>query len=319
MKRLIIVMIAVIVCAMPFCVSAGAASAGKGSINVVMINKADKSPLGNKTVNVIKVADCIYNPDYIKFNPSGEFAGVKTDITDSAAPADFYSAAASKGIKGTSLKTNSEGKATLNCEFGAYLVYSPDSFFNPFIVFVPMVTEDEIIFDVTAEPKIDTEVTEPPSETPSSDKPTTPSTPSTDPTSPSEGTTSSEDKSTPTKAPTTKDSGTPTGRTDYYYTTTTKPYNNNNTPGGGSGTPVTNGSGTPIPLIPFTPGEHTTRPPVSRESVTKASQESTTVSSTEKLPQTGMLQYPVPILGFAGILIFLTGFVIYGEGRKKED
>ena len=41
-------------------------------------------------------------------------------------------------------------------------------------------------------------------------------------------------------------------------------------------------------------------------------------TDSEKLPQTGMLQYPIPILGFGGVILFAAGYLIYGRNKKKE-
>ena len=168
------IIIAVIVCLMPFCMRAGAASPS-GEITVIMINKADKSPLKNNKISVARVADCDYSPSRISFA-----------LNDTSAAIILYATAQSKGIKGASVTSDAEGKVVYPCPLGAYLVWSPENIFNPFVVFVPYETDDEIIFNVTAEPKIDIPVTEP-------DKPTEPTKPTepdkpTEPTKPDEPT-----------------------------------------------------------------------------------------------------------------------------------
>lgn len=276
MKKLFMIIVAVIVCLMPFGILAGAASPS-GKITVVMINKADKSPLKDKAVNIIKVADCLYSDRTASFTLSGDFAETHIDLTDTGAAMHLYDTAVGKGIKGTSIKSDAEGTASMPCELGAYLVYSPDKLFNPFVVFVPYETAEEIIFDVTAEPKIDVPVTDPTSPT-SPTSPTTPVTP-TQPTTPSEGTTGSVTPPVPVIPP----------------------------------VPV-------VPVIPFVPGERPTRPhTTSPGDATGTGEDNTSPSSREKLPQTGMVQYPIPILGFAGIMMFAIGFIVYGEGKKKEN
>ena len=160
MKKLFMIIIAVIVCLMPFCMRAGAASPS-GKITVIMINKADKSPLNDKKVNIVKVADCLYSTSRVSFTLNDDFSDTQADLSDTSAASTLYAAAQRKGIKGTAISSNSEGTAALPCELGAYLVYSPDNLFNPFIVFVPYETAEELIFNVTAEPKIDIPVTPP--------------------------------------------------------------------------------------------------------------------------------------------------------------
>ena len=205
-----------------------------GSITVVMINKADKQPLENRDVTVIKVADCSYTDSDISFSLNSDFSDTGADLDNPESAETLYSSVKSKGINGLTEKSDADGKAVFSsCELGAYLVYSPDEIFAPFLVFVPMVTDDGICFDITAEPKIDI-----PDETE----------PATD-----------------------------------ADTNTTKP---------ASGTDTQTSS---QPSSPSSP------------------------SSKEKLPQTGMLQYPIPILGLCGVLMFSKGFIMYVNGKKEEN
>ena len=297
------IIIAVIVCLMPFCMRAGAASPS-GEITVIMINKADKSPLKNNKISIARVADCDYSPSRISFALNDDFSDSRADLTDTSAARILYATAQSKGIKGASVTSDAEGKAVYPCPLGAYLVWSPESIFNPFVVFVPYETDDEIIFNVTAEPKIDIPVTEP-------DKPTEPTKP-TEPDKPTEPTKPDE--------PTAPTSPTVPPVTVIRTTTTTAPAN----PGGGPGTPghPTTPNTPNIPIITAVTNEHTTRPHTTSDNgrVTSPDEDTDTTSTTkEKLPQTGMVQYPIPILGFAGILMFAIGFIVYGEGKKKEN
>lgn len=204
-----------------------------GSITVVMINKADKQPLESTAATVIKVADCSYTGSDVSFSLNSDFYDTGVDLNDSDSAQTLYSSAKSKGIDGLTVTSDAEGKAVFaDCELGAYLVFSADDIFTPFIVFIPMVTDDGLSFDITAEPKIDI-----------------PEEPVTDP--------------------------------DPDDTTST-----------------------------------TTLPPVT-DNPTDTS--SSTTSSTEKLPQTGMLQYPIPILGLCGVLMFSKGFVMYVNGKKEDN
>ena len=204
-----------------------------GSITVVMINKADKQPLYNTAATVIRIADCSYAGSDVSFSLNSDFYDTGVDLDDSDSAQTLYSSAKSKGIDGLTVTSDAEGKAVFaDCELGAYLVFSEDDIFTPFIVFIPMVTDDGLSFDITAEPKIDI-----------------PEEPVTDP--------------------------------DPDDTTST-----------------------------------TTLPPVTD---TPTDTSSSTTSSTEKLPQTGMLQYPIPILGLCGVLMFSKGFVMYVNGKKEDN
>ncbi len=195
-----------------------------GSITVVMINKADKQPLENQTATVIKVADCSFTESDISFSLTADFSETEVDLMSTDAANDLYPIAKSKVVSGVSAVTDSEGTAVFaECDLGAYLVYSPDGIFNPFIVFIPMVSEDGASFNITAQPKIDI-----PEET------------------------------------------------------TTEPHTDTDT---------------------------------DTDTVTTPSK----TSSTDKLPQTGMLQFPIPVLGLCGALVFAKGFVVYVNGKKEEN
>ncbi len=296
MKKLFIIITAVIVCLMPFGNLAGAASPS-GKITVIMINKADKNPLPDKETDILKIADCSYSTNNISFTLIGDFAYSDVNLSDTDAASKLYNIALASGYKSTAVYTDSEGKAQLPCALGAYLVTSPDNLFNPFIVFVPYETKEEVIFDVTAMPKID--ITEPEPTEPDTSEPDT-----------SEPDTSEPDTTEPTS------SGNPV-----IHTTTTSPYPN--TPGSSNNTNTTASPVIPVapfPVVPYVPGDRTITPHTTVPRGEKVTNEETTsVNKPEKLPQTGMIQYPIPILGFAGVLMFAIGFIIYGEGKKKEN
>lgn len=38
----------------------------------------------------------------------------------------------------------------------------------------------------------------------------------------------------------------------------------------------------------------------------------------EKLPQTGMLQWPIPLLAFGGVIVFAIGYIINETSKRKE-
>ena len=194
-----------------------------GGITVVMINKADKQPLADRDVVFVKAADCLYTETDISFSLISDFSDTELDLESSDAAEQLLEKVKEKGISGETVRSDTDGKAVFaERELGAYLVYSPDGIFTPFIVFLPMVTEDGISFELTAQPKIDIP-----------DEPTTE----------------------------------PEKETD-------------------------------------TPEEPTAPRPT---------------DSDEKLPQTGMLQLPVPILGLCGVLVFSKGFILYANSKKEEN
>ena len=57
--------------------------------------------------------------------------------------------------------------------------------------------------------------------------------------------------------------------------------------------------------VPTEPTEPTVKP---ETPVTKPS---------DALPHTGQLNWPIPVMAFAGIVLFAIGFILYNEGKKK--
>ena len=194
-----------------------------GGITVVMINKADKQPLTDTAAVFVKVADCIYSETEITFSLISDFSDTEVNLESSDAAPQLLDKVKEEGVSGVTVRSDTDGKAVFaDRELGAYLIYSPDNIFTPFIAFLPMVTDDGISFELTAQPKIDI-----------------PDEPTTEP-----------EKETDTPEETTA----------------------------------------PIPT-----------------------------HNDEKLPQTGMLQFPVPILGLCGVLIFSKGFILYANSKKEEN
>lgn len=222
MKKVISLLAAFVIMLLP-CFTANAYPSS-GSITLVMINKADKQPVSYSRVVAVKVADCIFNEAEVDFSLISDY-GTGIDLTSTDAAQELYPAA--KNSKDSKLYADSDknGKAVFeDCATGAYLIYSTEDIFSPFLAFVPMVSDDGINFYVTAEPKIDI---------------------------PEEETTT----------------------TDGEIETTTE----------------------------------------------KTSSSVITEKPDKKLPKTGMLQLPVPILGLCGALMFSKGFVLYAKGKKEED
>ncbi len=181
-------------------------------------------------VLAVKVADCSYTEADIAFSVYPEY-GTGIDLNAPEAAEQLYSAVKNRSVSQSSAVSDGKGKAVFGeCELGAYLIYSSDETFSPFLALVPLVTEDGINFNLTAEPKIDI---------------------------PEEETTD------PTEEETTK-------KDDGTETTTDKSSTNKKEPG-------------------------------------------------EKLPKTGMLQLPIPILGFLGAMMFSGGLILYAKGKKEEN
>ncbi len=138
-----------------------------GSITVTMINKADKQPMSNQKVTAVKVADCSNTEADFTFSLDPAY-GSGIDLESPEAAEALYPSV--KGAAGKTAVSDSDGVAVFSgCELGAYLIYSSEETFSPFLAFVPMITEDGINFNIKAEPKIDIpdddEVTPPDEET----------------------------------------------------------------------------------------------------------------------------------------------------------
>ena len=263
---------------MPFCAPALAAQSN-GSVSVEMINKADKKPMSGKTIYAVRVADGSVENGNTSFTLTEDFASTEVDLNATDAADTLSAAAKAAGISGQKATSGKDGKAVFNnLGLGAYLIYSPDGMFNPFLAFIPYDTGDSLAFNVTAQPKIDIPVEEETTEPVTGEETTT------------EPVTGEE--------------------------TTTKP-----STGKGSGgsiivaPPATPGSPSSGSGKSYTPKSHIDAPDMSGKTGKKSEQSQT---APEKLPQTGMLQYPVPVLGTIGMLLFAAGFVIYGEGKKKQ-
>lgn len=283
MKKIIMFAIVFALTFASLCVNASAAPA-TGSINLVLINKADKKPMEGREIVITRIADCEMKDSGPVFTYTSDFAGFDLDLAEPENVNLLYTHIISNKISGKTATSDKNGKVSFkNLETGAYLVYSSDGLFNPFVASVPMVTEEGLVYDVNAEPKIDYTEGQP-------IVPIIPIVPIVPivpilpiipiipiiPDGPDSSTTSPDD-------------------------TTSRTY-----PGGGV---IPTGPVTPV--VPGgTPGDIT--------SVTVPGKD-TPESGTPKLPQTGMVQYPIPVLGFMGILMFAAGFIIYGSGKKKEN
>ncbi len=152
--------------------------------------------------------------------------------------------------------------------------------FTPFLIPLPMTNDagTDWEYEVAAEPKLD--------ERPDPDDPDPDPTPSPEPT----------DDPGPGTSPTPEPSEDPGGEIDI-------PDSSN--PGGGWVEPSPAPSGEPQPSAePSDPGEEIDIP------------EPTTPQG--NLPQTGMLQWPVPLMAMAGLVLFCVGWMSERKNRRKE-
>lgn len=201
-------------------------------------------------------------------------------VSENALPADYS-------------VENKEGRVTLDrLQTGLYLIIQSEAakgyeVLNPFLVSVPVMEEGEYVYDVDAHGKFELK-TVPPEPTPtpgSTAEPMPTPTPTPGPTAEPTPT------PTPTPGPTTEPTPTPSSMSEP-----------TPTPGSTSElTPMPDSASEPAP----TPNpDHT--PELS-------------APSTEKLPQTGQLNWPVPLLAVSGTTLLLIGLALRLHGGRKDS
>ena len=281
----------------------------------------------NVTTNIQNVRVTLYQvaliryPDGVSmaFTKTAAFAGSTTDVTQitdadqnqaAAAALLAYANAATPVIQGTTQTTDVNGGAVFSgLKPGIYLIapgYAANyEAIKPFLAVVPSYDASGYHYDLTATPK--TELVPIPTTTPTTTHyypppPTT--TPYTTPTStPTTGTTTATQPSTVITQPSTEGGSTtqpvtqPSTRPTTPATTpqtSTQPTGSGNQPGigtggqndyGGSSQNSSGGGG-------GTPGS--------------------------KLPQTGMLNWPIPVMSGGGLLIFSAGFIVLRKNKKDD-
>lgn len=188
-------------------------------------DKGERIELSGAEIELYRVGDYkdgvwVLNQE---FSPSGTDLGDMSASAQRDAAQQLYGYAVEENIKGDSGFTGSDGKLVFDgVEIGLYLVAMKgeyeyeDGFFRslPFLLTMPIKTEEGTIYDFTAEPKTEWVSDD--------EEPTTEPTP-TEPTKPTEPTEPTEDTSSPTDEPTE-----PTEVTDKPTSPTTNPTTNPN-------------------------------------------------------------------------------------------
>ncbi len=257
----------------------------KGSITVYFRDSSSKKAVAGGEITLYKVADVQRDNADLSYTYVNGFenCGIRLDnLSDSTLPGQLQGKISSNAEK-TTVSIGSDGRAVFgNLSLGLYLLlqnktadnYSP---VQAFLVTVPMSKDGTWCYDIDATPKMGTSTYHKPPETPpSSDKPPVPETPTT---------------------PTTPD--TPT--TPETPTTPKKPV-----------IPVT-------PTVPETPET----PTVSEEETESGDVKNANRGKdygrlganrgrlgAARLPQTGQLDWPVPVLCIAGLALFAIGFAL---------
>lgn len=259
-----------------------------GSLSLTMLYQG--KAVSGGTVTAYRVGDVAVNNGNYSFVLSTEFAESEADLSNLSAAglaqtlADY---AEKQKLTGTSAAIGNDGKAEFSgIKLGLYLIVQTKAASGyekalPFLVSVPMYVDGSYVYDVDATPKI----------TPVKPTPSDPDTPTPTPDTP----TPTPDTPTPTPDTPTPTPDTPTPTPD---TPTPTPDTPTPTPDTPTPTPDTP---TPTPDTPTpTPNTPTPTPDI------------------PKLPQTGQLNWPIPVLAGAGLCLILLGWALRC-GKRKDD
>jgi len=321
------------------------------SLEIYLKSVSDQKPIPNVKVTIYKVADMMVVGDGFYFKLTSEFSGTGVDVNniDTAAvnltdAADMLAYAGANGIAGISQTTDQYGKALFDVGSpagfagitpGIYLVcsddipgYNDNGPIQEFLVAVPNKDADgKWVYRLTASPKADPSpvVTPMPSTPPPSPSTPPPSvSPSTPPPSISPSTVPPShippsyippsyvppsyippSYIPPSYAPPASTPPTIPPPASYPPRPSYAPPSGTATPQGtaappsGTASPAAASSGTPTPYYTVPPG-------------------GPNGSGGGNLPQTGMLNWPIPILSSTGLVFFSVGWIML-KNRKKND
>ena len=135
-----------------------------GSITITMADATDKTPIVGAQLDLYRVASLTIDPgDNMYYSYTDEFRSCGYELTDTNLANLLAAFVEGKGIQATQLVTDSSGKALADAlPLGLYLVkqtaavngYAPC---KPFLVSVPALIENALVYDVQAAPKTDIE------------------------------------------------------------------------------------------------------------------------------------------------------------------
>ena len=264
-----------------------------GSITVTMEYRS--RPISGGTLTIYRVADLVRTDGTDSFVYTEDFAEceIPLDDIDSADLADALAdIAENRNRDGISCKLNDNGKAVFpNLELGLYLVVQTKSspgFYriNPFLVSVPMYENGAYVYDVDTEPKnLPTpkpDETEPPETDPPETEPEETRPPETEP----EETKPRETEPVETKPVETEPVETEPKETE------------------------------PVETEPVE------TEPVEREPIETEPVETEPIEppkDEEELPQTGLINWPIPVLAAAGMIFIVVGLCLRAAGKKSYE
>ena len=244
---------------------------------------------------------------FVKTPEMADFSGSYSDITSPKLARDLADFVREQGLPARADVKNEKGEAVFSdLALGLYLILQTepsDGFepISPFLVSVPMNQGAGYIYDVTANGKFQLDQTPEPSESP---KPSESPNPSESP-KPSESPEPSESPK-PSESPNPSESPKPSESPN----PSESPEPSESPNPTESPTP----SETPGPTPPAESPEPT--PPV--ESTPPATPSEPPKPDEPKLPQTGQLNWPIPVLTAAGLLLFSIGWFLR-FGKRKDS
>ena len=281
---------------------------GSCGINVRMLY--DGKPLAGGSLTLYQVG--YVNGQSMEFTLTSDFAGSNEELggfaTDykSSLARNLWMYAKNHNIQGTTKEIGATGEVKFEgLDFGLYLV-TQDSHANgydaidPFLVSLPMYTEEEgYDYYIDAEPKVDKPNPPSPGGNPGGGEENPPSEPSSSSQPESSEPTSSQPESyeptssepTYTQPESSQHGSQPAGGSTPGGTTPGGNTPGGNTPGGNTPGGNTPGGGT-------TPGGG---------------------SSTPTLPQTGQLNWPIPVLVVAGLSLILVGWGVNYNSKSRKS
>ncbi|MDR1204712.1 MAG: hypothetical protein LBL26_04410 [Peptococcaceae bacterium] len=322
-----------------------------GSFTIVMENGG--AAIRGAEITLYRVADTRIEDGRFVYTATSDFAAIGADIGDLDTERDLSAAAglrdfaARGGLEGTAKTTGADGKAAFTpLSVGLYLVAqtgSTDSYYDilPFLLSVPMADAAGTgwIYDIESLPK--TEISRrsySPGPTPEPEP-----TPRTEPTPEPEPTPRTEPESTPGYEPEPTPSAEP-GSTPRYEPESTSGYESQPTPSAEPGstsrsepepTPRSETEPTYVPE-PSPGGSIPEPPPVPLDEndmplgvwrwdpdLEEWILDEFPPLSGLKLPQTGQLRWPVPVMAGVGMILFASGWAVKrgqgGSGTHGED
>jgi len=300
-----------------------------GSITATMTHNGRRVPGG--TLTIYRVAE-ISGSSYRLVEP---YTGAEVSLEDIDSPSTAEALAAytlENNIEGITQQIGSNGRVTFsNLQTGLYLVMqheAPDGFYplSPFLVSIPQRFLGKYIYDVSATPKLDLEPEDPTCPSwPTCPDPSWPTCPDPSwPTCPDPSWPTCPDPSWPTCPdptwPTCPDPSWPTCPDPSWPTCPTEPDETTEPTEPGE---TTEPEETTEPTEPgeTTEPDETTQPtePEETDPTKPTEPDEPTEPDKPKLPQTGQLNWPVPVLAVCGIFLTVVGWYLNAAEKKKAN